>query len=96
MEDSNYTFHRSYPYDLLDEDNISWYDGSDFLDTFEYVIDDYDALINQNCKEGEVNLSNVDVYTKTCLHINTGVSLHINDYTQESTKSDFCIGERQS
>ena len=103
MEDPTYTFHRSYPYDLLDEDNISWYDGSAFLDTFDYVINDCNTSMDQNCNEGYVNLSNVDVHPKTCssqpktrVHLNTGASLHTNDYTQESNKSDFCIGERQS
>ena len=41
MEDSTYTFHRSDPYGFLNttshvshEDDMSWYDGSAFLDSF--------------------------------------------------------------
>ena len=40
-EGSTYTFHRSNPYGLLNttshvshKDNVSWYDGSAFLDSF--------------------------------------------------------------
>ena len=95
MEDPTYTFHRSYPYDLLNEDNILWYNGSAFLDTFDYVIDDCNKLMNQNSNEGDINLSNEAVHPKTRLHLDSGASLHTNDYTQESTKSDFCIGKRQ-
>ena len=41
-EGSTYTFHRLDPYGLLNatshvshEDNVSWYDGSAFLDSFD-------------------------------------------------------------
>ena len=100
MKDSTYTFHRSHPYDLLNEDDISWYDRSDFIDNFEYVIDNFDKLINQDRNECEINLSFYPKtrlsQPKTCVHLDTGASIHINDHEQNSNNSDFCFGERQS
>ena len=76
MEGSTYTFQRSDPYRLLDatshmshEDDMSWYDGSAFLDSFD----------NSN------ELANTD-----------GDNDVTKDSTNESIKSDFWIGERQS
>ena len=31
---STYTFHRSDPHDLIHDDDVSWYDVSDFLDNY--------------------------------------------------------------
>ena len=76
MEGSTYTFHRSDPYGLLNtttyvshKDNVSWYDGSAFLDSF----------IDSNESEDTDGDDNVT-----------------NNSTNESIKSDFRIGERQS
>ena len=32
---STYTFRRSYPHDLIHNDDVSWYDGSAFLDNYD-------------------------------------------------------------
>ena len=56
MENPTYTFHRLHPYDLLNKDNISWYDRSDFLDNFDYDIDGFDESMNQDRNECKVNL----------------------------------------
>ena len=75
-EGSTYTFHTSDPYGLLDatshvshKDNVSWYDGSAFFDSF----DDWSESANT---DGDDDVTN--------------------DSTNESIKSDFRIGERQS
>ena len=76
MEGSTYTIHRSDPYGLLNttlhvshEDNVSWYDGSVFLNSF----DNLNKLANTDGDDDVTNNS-----------------------TNESIKSDFWIGERQS
>ena len=75
-EGSTYTFHRSDPYRLLDatshmshKDDVSWYDGSAFLDSF----DNLNELANTDGDDDVTNNS-----------------------TNESIKSDFWIGKRQS
>ena len=59
-EGSTYTFHRSDPYGLLNttshvshEDNVSWYDGSAFLDSFT----DSNELSNTNGDDDVINNS---------------------------------------
>ena len=32
---STYIFHRSDPHNLIHNDNVSWYDGSNFLDNYD-------------------------------------------------------------
>ena len=74
-EDCAYAFERSYPFGVTDslsivpdEDDMSWYDGSSFLDTFN--------------DSGE--------------SMNKSGNVVIHDSINESIKSDFRIGERQS
>ena len=35
--------------------DISWYDGSAFFNTFDYVIDEYSEPTNQNSNGGDIN-----------------------------------------